>query len=574
MDAARDAHAGYFRTLLERATPETGDGWDESTWLDCLEVERGNLRLTLERIAEAGTPEDLLHVVVSCWDLWWPRGYWTEARTWLERALQGDGNPAGVDRAQGLRFLGLVTDALGDHDRGVALVEESRQRFQDLGDRRGAWQSLLDLSQLWSSRDYGEAGRYAEEALAVARDGGTPVMVARSLNRLGNWHLNIAQPLEARCYHEEALAIFQRLQNPRGIAETLDLLALAAGLNGDLAQSVSYHQQAIPLLEALGDRQTLGSALTVLAQTTESYFTDTLPLPGTSFENAVEKLERAQAIAREIGSRAGEANALIVLGGGLGPRGDFGGALSSLQQGLALAEEIAHREWILGATCGLGLVHRDLLAFSIARGYLEQALNLTKTMRSPYWISCVTGFLASTCIAAEDLHRAEEVLVALPVDDARLQMLGDRLCQSARAELALAQGKPEVSLPILDHLITSIPASSAGKVIPRLWYLRGQTLMMLNRADEAAAALRDAAKAAAALDHRPLLWRIHVTQARLARARGQSDDADQAMARARSIIQELATSIPDDTLRADFLEQAMRPIQQVDAVQRLAPGRT
>jgi tetratricopeptide (TPR) repeat protein len=391
-------------------------------------------------------------------------------------------------------------------------------------------------------------------------------MVARSLNRLGNWHLNLAQPLEARHYHEEALAIFQRLQNPRGIAETLDLLALAAGLNGDLVQGVSFHQQAIPLLEALGDRQTLGSALTVLAQTTESYFTDTLPLPGTSFENAVENLGRALAIAREIGSRAGEANALIVLGEALGPRGDFGRALSSLQQGLALAEEIAHREWILGATCGLGLVHRDLLALPIALGYLEQALNLTKTMRSPYWVSCVTGFLASTCIAAEDLHRAEEVLVALPVDDARLQMLGDRLCQSARAELALAQGKPEVSLPILDQLVASVPATSAGKVIPRLWYLRGQMLMMLNRADEAAAALRDAAKAAAALDHRPLLWRIHVTQASLVRARCHSDDAEQAMARARAIIQELATSIPDDTLRTDFLEQAMRLIQQADAI--------
>jgi predicted ATPase/class 3 adenylate cyclase len=561
-DAARDAHASYFRTLLQRATPETGDGWDESTWLDCLEVERGNLRATLERVADVGTPEELLQVVVSCWDLWWPRGYWTEARTWLERALSDDGELAAVDCAQGLRFLGLVTDALGDHDRGVALVEESRQRFQELGDRRGEWESLLDLSQIWSSRDYEEAGHYAEFALAVARDGGTPVMVAHSLNRLGNWHLNIAQPVEAIRYHEEALTIFKRLRHQRGLAETLDLLGLASGLHGDMDQSVAYFEQSVPLFKALGDRHSLVSALTMPAQSSEGYFSDTLPPTATTLTDALEKLNSAQEIAREIGYRAGEAYTFLVRAGLLGPRGDFCGALTSLRQGLALAEEIGHREWIVCSHCGFGAVHRDLLAFPIARQHLEQALPLAEAIGSPFWFRCVSGFLATVCVAAGDLDRAEAVLAPLSNTDEQLQTLGDRLCQCARVELALARGKPDLALAILDRLIASVPLSSATRIAPRLWYLRGQALAALDRVDEAGETFREAATAAAAHDRLPLFWRIKLAQASLARSQGYSDKGEQAMIEAQKIVQDLATSIPDATLRGGFLEGATRLMQE------------
>src|SRR4029079_14552158 len=100
----------YFRTLLDRATPETGAGWNESIWLDYLEVEHDNLRLALERTVAAGTPDDLLQIAVKCWELWWPRGYWSEARQWLERVHREDGRAATDNHAQALRFLGLVTD--------------------------------------------------------------------------------------------------------------------------------------------------------------------------------------------------------------------------------------------------------------------------------------------------------------------------------------------------------------------------------------------------------------------------------------------------------------------------------
>jgi predicted negative regulator of RcsB-dependent stress response len=198
----------------------------------------------------------------------------------------------------------------------------------------------------------------------------------------------------------------------------------------------------------------------------------------------------------------------------------------------------------------------------MARQHLEQALPLAETMGSPFWSRCVTGFLATTCVAAGDLDRAEVVLATLTDADTQLQTLGDRLCRCARVELALARGKPDVALSILDQLTASVPPTSADKVVPRLWYLRGQALTALDRADEAGETFRDAATAAAAHDRPPLLWRINLAQASLARSQGHGDKGEQATADSRSIVQDLATSIPDDALRAGFLEGATRLMQE------------
>ena len=52
-------------------------------------------------------------------------------------------------------------------------------------------------------------------------------MLAHSLNRLGNWHLNTELPLEALRYHREALMTFQSVNNQQGEASTFDLLGMA-----------------------------------------------------------------------------------------------------------------------------------------------------------------------------------------------------------------------------------------------------------------------------------------------------------------------------------------------------------
>jgi len=101
-------------------------------------------------------------------------------------------------------------------------------------------------------------------------------LIARSLNRLGNWHLNVEQPHEALRYHEEALAIFQQLHDARGIAETLDLLGMTGYLGGDSIGGTAYYQQASALFDELGNREGLTSSLATLTMRASTFHTDAL----------------------------------------------------------------------------------------------------------------------------------------------------------------------------------------------------------------------------------------------------------------------------------------------------------
>ena len=64
-------------------------------------------------------------------------------------------------------------------------------------------------------------------------------------DNLGNWHLNLEQPIAAQHYHEDALTIFEGLHDHYGIAETSDLLGLATDINGDFLESAAWYRQAI-----------------------------------------------------------------------------------------------------------------------------------------------------------------------------------------------------------------------------------------------------------------------------------------------------------------------------------------
>jgi hypothetical protein len=90
----------------------------------------------------------------------------------------------------------------------------------------------MDLGFLWAERDYIQTGAYCQQALALARGMDDPITLAHTLNRLGNWQVNVEQPLEALRSHQEALTLFQQAHDVQGIAQTYDLLGMANTLGG------------------------------------------------------------------------------------------------------------------------------------------------------------------------------------------------------------------------------------------------------------------------------------------------------------------------------------------------------
>src|SRR5207253_527837 len=138
-ETLRDRHLDLFRRLAEAAAPRLR-GREQLIWLDRLETENDNLRAALEWAAGVGRAEAGLAMAGALGEFWGLRGYWSEGRAWLEKALAQAGSsvdPPSVVRAQALRIMGLIASNQGDSAAGGAALAESVELFRAAGDQPG-----------------------------------------------------------------------------------------------------------------------------------------------------------------------------------------------------------------------------------------------------------------------------------------------------------------------------------------------------------------------------------------------------------------------------------------------------
>jgi DNA-binding CsgD family transcriptional regulator len=474
--------------------------------------------------------------------------------------------PLNVYRARGQCYevRGDFTAARGDYTRSLEAARAA-------GDKMGEWQSLFDLGYLWTSRDYEQAGNYLHRALDLSRAMNDPLMLARALNRVGNWYVNIEEPQEGLHYHLEARDIFQKLADQRGLAETFDLLAIASYNMGGPITGIAYYQQAIALWRVLDERQGLASSLATMAVRSTNYLNLTGVWAAATRDECVRDGEEALAIARQLGWRSAEALALIFLGIGLGPRGEYDRALTHAQAGLDIATEIEHEPWTGFAHLLLGILSLDLLALPAARQHLEQSLELAKGMSYLFLLRVASGFLASACIAQQDFARAEAVLKPEFNSNGPPRTVAQRLVWYAQAELELARGHPDAALEIIDQIIASAASVERAGVILHVWHMRARILAALKRMTEAETTLLEAQAVARIHGARPMLWRISITLGKLSRARDLRTQAAEHFAQALAIIEELAADLPDAALRETFLRSALA---QMPRLPQPSPRRT
>src|SRR5215470_14446658 len=495
-----------------------------------------------------------------------PRAAIEQVTRALDAAERGLITPA----ASLYRLRGQAYETLGDFEHALADYQTTLQLAREANARRSEWQALCDLGFLWTGRNYAQAGSYFEQALEQARHMDDPLILAQSLNRLGNWRLNIEEPVVALHYHQEALTLFQQVQDRHGLADTYDLLGMTNFIGSDLLQTSATCKQAIMLFQDLDDRNGLASSLSTLMLSGGIYITPTMVPAPINFAEGLHLGEHALKIAREIGSRSAEIYALLSLGQYLGPRGKYAYALQVVQEGLQLACAIEHRQWMTLGNCLLGILFLDLLDWQASQQFLERAFAHAQEIGSWNWMRSVSAFLAQTLLLQQDKTQADSILNTALEADAAMQTIGQRLIWAARADLALAHGDSVQALDIADWLIASAINHSDEHIIPYLWKLRGEALAAFGRIEEAEAVLRAAKGAARVQGLRPLCWRLSLAQGLLYRTQGRKEEAEQAFSTARLLIEELAADLPDEQVREQFLQQAIALLPQV---RPLTPGR-
>jgi DNA-binding CsgD family transcriptional regulator len=481
-----------------------------------------------------------------------------EAGAHLLEAAGPRGSPAlertltTIRRARGTAFetLGHVEQARDDFETTLAVARR-------IADPVLEWHSLVDLGQLWAASDYARSGAVLTAALELARRLDDARLIAHSLNRVGNWRVNTGDPREALPLHREALAIFERLGDRPGIATTLDLLGMASYLSADLQGAVASYERAAALFAELDDRPGLVTSLATLALRGGSFELGSATSDAGTIAAGLRDGERAAALARASGWRAGEAFALQQLALVHLLLGDYGPALTAATRALQIADDIGHRQWLAAARWILGAIHLDLLALSTARRYLEEALALAREVQSTFWVQLISGCLGHALVLDGDLDRAVTILGPAPDAAVAVRSLGERWINYGHVHLALAQGRPALALRLVDRASAPRLDGAPTRETPRPALARAAALQALGRSGDAEQVLASVEAIALRQGARPLLWRCLAQRGNLRLSRGQTRDAERDLTRARALVLELAAGVADDELAQHLVGRAL-----------------
>ncbi|KAA1250607.1 protein kinase [Mycobacterium simiae] len=261
----RRRHAQWYQQLLAKASTEAF-GPRQVQWIERLNCEMPNLReaLTFSLTAD---PASALQMTVDMRTIWVARGMFSEARRWLDLALNAAPREPTGQRIRALGEAALTDVNQGEPAAARSRLAEARRLLQVVDDpeARGkvdcadAYVALLDgeferareclqraltasddfetqaaamLVSGWVAElmgDIDEAVRWFEKGLALAESRGETQHRARALAGVGTGRWLQGQPQRAQRMLQQGLQLSRVVNDPMTGAQLLEVLAWVAG---------------------------------------------------------------------------------------------------------------------------------------------------------------------------------------------------------------------------------------------------------------------------------------------------------------------------------------------------------
>ncbi len=337
LEIARQAHAQYYLALAEEAEPELF-GSRQAMWLNRLEQKYDNFRAALLWFLEEKEIEAALRLGSALRRLWFIRGYLSEGRHWLERALMESEGVAASVRAKALNAAGQLSGLQGDFSQAEALCQESLALSRDSGNTRLMVHSLWILGRLATERcDFAAARMLGEEALAISREAQDKWSVALSLHRLGSTAFYQGEYDRACSLLQESLALFKESEDVYFAVELLRGLADVFISQGEVARAHPLIEESLTLSRELGFKWNVAWSLSTSGQIA-LYQGDT--------STARSLLEESLALHKEVGDLQGIARSSSLLASVAALEHDHTTARALYEESLAIARKLGNRWFI------------------------------------------------------------------------------------------------------------------------------------------------------------------------------------------------------------------------------------
>ena len=263
----RRRHSDYFLALAEEAEPHLS-GEKSAEWLEKLETEHNNFRAALRRSLEK-EPETAAHLAAALRHFWSNRSHLTEARSWLEAALEKQDNaPEGI-RFKLLNAFSLIARNQGDYSATRRASEESLAASRAINDLRQVILSCHSVAGLeLREGNLAAARKLFEESLIKSRELGDEKQIAITLSGLGNVFLAEQNPAAARMPFEESLEIFRRLGFKLNLSLDLFNLGTVGYYDGKPEEASRHFFESLEIARKMGNKLVISCCLDGLAAVT------------------------------------------------------------------------------------------------------------------------------------------------------------------------------------------------------------------------------------------------------------------------------------------------------------------
>jgi predicted ATPase/Tfp pilus assembly protein PilF len=411
-NATRSRHATYYLQLAEQGDARLRKP-TQLVWLDRLEEEHANLRLALKWLLEQGESERGLRLAGALGWFWFIRGYQSEGRRWLERALASRGRTTAqaVDvtdtseahaqvNALALHRAGMLAWHQGDFSAARQHLEESLALSRTHGDMSGATLALACLAAgVQDRKEYPALRAQLEECVALAHEAGDTWVAAFALSFLGHG-LFEPDPEIARSRNVESVRLFRQVGDRWGTGFALMKLGEAAINRGEYESALSYFEESLSLHRELQDGLSVAVALTNLGEIAR--------LQG---DNRQAQVHYQEALAQfeEVGGETDVARVLHNLGRVARQQGDSEQALVLLGKSLARFRQQGFHRGVAECAAGfagLAMDRDEPERAAVLLGWVEARF---RTIGASMWpadraeydqdVAAIRGRLSDACFA-------------------------------------------------------------------------------------------------------------------------------------------------------------------------------
>ena len=445
----RRRHREWYLTFVERAEPRLR-GPEQPLWVKRLDSEYDNLRAALESSHSPGGAEVGLRLAGALHWFWFNQGYFSEGRSWLERARFDNGAIPPPVRAKALSGAGLLALRQGDLRHAGILLQESLKVFRELEDTWGIAYALHHLSHVEERQrgDYNRASALLEESVALFEETGDKWAIGYSRICLGYATLLKGDIGRATTLLEETLPLAREVGDALTVSHALEYLGAAAERQGNYDLAAARFEEGLAMAQQVGEHHQVTDLLyrlatVALGQGNEAravkLFRDSLVLRRT-IDDRLGVVQSLTGLARAAHAQGHHRRAARILGAADALRSAMGYDVAAVDQSdydrllVSTRAALGEKSFNIASARGRTMTLEEVLDYAVAAGgaakpALPEASHGALTHREREVAGLVAQGLTNREIAAS-------LMISERTADAHVQHILDKLGFRARTQIA------------------------------------------------------------------------------------------------------------------------------------------